>query len=34
VANHRTRIMERLGVHDVAGLTRYAIAQGLVDPEL
>lgn len=33
VANHRARIMERLGVHDVAGLTRYALAQGLVDPE-
>jgi DNA-binding NarL/FixJ family response regulator len=34
VANHRTRIMERLGVHDVAAVTRYAIAQGLVDAEL
>jgi DNA-binding NarL/FixJ family response regulator len=33
VTNHRTRIMERLGVRDVAGLTRYAIAQGLVDAE-
>jgi len=33
VTNHRTRIMERLGVHDVAGLTRYAISQGLVDAE-
>ena len=33
VANHRARIMERLGVHDVAGLTRYAIARGLIDPE-
>lgn len=32
VANHRARIMERLGVHDVAGLTRYAVSQGLVDP--
>ena len=31
VANHRARIMERLGVHDVAGLTRYAISLGLVD---
>ena len=31
VANHRTRIMERLGVHDVAGLTRYAVSLGLVD---
>jgi len=33
VANHRARIMERLGVHDVAGLTRYAVARGLIDPE-
>lgn len=33
VANHRARIMERLGVHDVAGLTRYAVAQGLIDPK-
>lgn len=33
VTNHRTRIMERLGVRDVAGLTRYAIANGLVDAE-
>jgi DNA-binding NarL/FixJ family response regulator len=31
VANHRARIMERLGVHDVAGLTRHAILLGLVD---
>jgi DNA-binding NarL/FixJ family response regulator len=33
VANHRARIMERLGVHDVASLTRYAIARGLIDSE-
>ena len=33
VSNHRARIMERIGVHDVAGLTRYAISLGLVDPE-
>jgi DNA-binding NarL/FixJ family response regulator len=33
VSNHRTRIMERLGVHDVAGLTRYAVSLGLVDPD-
>jgi DNA-binding NarL/FixJ family response regulator len=31
VANHRARIMERLGVHDVASLTRHAILLGLVD---
>lgn len=32
VANHRTRIMDRLGVRDVAGLTRFAVSLGLVDP--
>jgi DNA-binding NarL/FixJ family response regulator len=32
VSNHRARIMERLGVHDVAGLTRHALSLGLVDP--
>src|SRR4051794_986497 len=32
VSNHRARIMERLGVRDVAGLTRYALSLGLVDP--
>jgi DNA-binding NarL/FixJ family response regulator len=32
VANHRARIMDRLGVRDVAGLTRHAMALGLVEP--
>jgi DNA-binding NarL/FixJ family response regulator len=32
VTNHRARVMDRLGVRDVAGLTRYAVAAGLVDP--
>jgi DNA-binding NarL/FixJ family response regulator len=27
---HRARLMERLGIHDVAGLVRYAIRAGLV----
>ena len=30
VESHRAQIMERLGIHDVAGLTRYAIRTGLV----
>ncbi|EXI78704.1 MAG: Nitrogen regulation protein C [Candidatus Accumulibacter appositus] len=30
VESHRAQIMERLGIHDVAGLTRYAIRNGLV----
>jgi DNA-binding NarL/FixJ family response regulator len=33
VESHRTELMERLGIHGVAGLTRYAIRMGLVRPE-
>jgi RNA polymerase sigma factor (sigma-70 family) len=33
VETHRTQIMERLNIHDVAGLVRYAIRTGLVTPE-
>lgn len=33
VETHRTQLMERLGIHDIAGLVRYAIRQGLVSPE-
>jgi DNA-binding NarL/FixJ family response regulator len=29
---HRTRIMERLDVHDIASLTLYAVRKGLVKP--
>ncbi|MDB5860451.1 MAG: putative response regulator, NarL [Ramlibacter sp.] len=29
---HRSRMMERLGVHDVSGLTRYAIRKKLIQP--
>ena len=32
--HHRARLMSKLGINDVAGLTRYAIRQGLVDPNL
>lgn len=32
VDKHRGRVMEKLGLHDVAGLTRYAIRMGLVKP--
>jgi DNA-binding NarL/FixJ family response regulator len=31
VENHRHRLMVKAHVHDVAGLTRYAIQQGLID---
>lgn len=30
--SHRTRLMEKLDIHDVAGLTRYAVREGLVQP--
>jgi DNA-binding NarL/FixJ family response regulator len=33
VEAHRSQIMERLGIHDLAGLVRYAIRVGLVSPE-
>lgn len=29
---HRNRIISKLNIHDAAGLTRFAIANGLVDP--
>ena len=29
---HRAQLMERLNIHDVAGLVRYAIRTGLVEP--
>ncbi len=29
---HRAQLMERLNIHDVAGLVRYAICTGLVEP--
>lgn len=31
---HRTRLMERLDIHDVAGLVRFALLHGLVAPDL
>jgi DNA-binding NarL/FixJ family response regulator len=30
VDTHRTQLMDRLDIHDVAGLVRYAIKTGLV----
>jgi DNA-binding NarL/FixJ family response regulator len=29
---HRTRLMQKLDLHDVASLTRYAIRQGVIQP--
>jgi DNA-binding NarL/FixJ family response regulator len=31
-ACHRYRVMDKLGIHDVVNLTRYAIREGLVRP--
>ena len=30
--SHRAHIMEKLGIHDTAGLVRYAIRRGLIQP--
>jgi DNA-binding NarL/FixJ family response regulator len=33
VETHRKQLMERLDIHDVAGLVRYAIRAGIIEPE-
>ena len=33
VEAHRAQLMQRLGIHDVAGLVRYAMRVGLVPPQ-
>ncbi len=32
VQKHRQQLMDKLGIHDIAGLTRYAIAKGVIRP--
>jgi len=34
VEKHRQAAMDKLGIHDIAGLTRYAVAKGLLSPSL
>jgi len=34
VEKHRQHVMEKLGIHDTAGLTRYAISAGLIESEV
>lgn len=34
VETHRAQMMQRLGVHDLPGLVRYAIREGLVSPDV
>jgi len=31
VEKHRQRLMEKLNIHDTAGLTRYAISAGIIE---
>jgi DNA-binding NarL/FixJ family response regulator len=31
VEKHRQQVMDKLGIHDVAGLTRHAIAKGIIE---
>ena len=33
VETHRAQIMERLGIHDVPGLVKYAMRMGIIPPE-
>ena len=33
VETHRQRLMDRLGIHDVPGLVRFAIRAGIISPE-
>jgi DNA-binding NarL/FixJ family response regulator len=33
VETHRAQIMERLGIHDLAGLVRFAIRAGIGTPD-
>lgn len=32
VHNHRHNIKKKLGIHDIAGLIRFAVARGLIEP--
>jgi two-component system response regulator NreC len=34
VEKHRGNVMNKLGIHDVVGLVKYAIKIGIIDPEL
>ncbi len=31
VEKHRQQVMNKLNIHDIAGLTRYAISKGIVE---
>ena len=31
VEKHRQQVMNKLNIHDIAGLTRYAISKGIIE---
>jgi DNA-binding NarL/FixJ family response regulator len=33
VEKHRQQVMNKLGIHDIAGLTRYAISNGMIESQ-
>jgi DNA-binding CsgD family transcriptional regulator len=33
VETHRANLMERLDIHDIAGLVRYAVRVGIISPD-
>jgi len=33
VEKHRQHLMKKLGIHDIAGLARYAVTQGLLSSD-
>ena len=33
IENHRAGLMKRLAIHDIAGLVRFAVSSGLIDPQ-
>ncbi len=34
VEKHRQHLMQKLGIHDIAGLTRFAIAAGIIESSI
>lgn len=34
VEKHRTNVMNKLGIHDLVGLVKYAVKIGVIDPEI
>ena len=34
VEKHRQQVMNKLNIHDIAGLTRYAISKGMIESNI